>query len=82
MPAHSKYTLENYLLVTSLHQPHVLVFRAAEYAAYSELTQGIISALQSLDATTGAPLPESLYTGLFTAQVQPLPSKMALACAT
>ena len=72
MPAHSKYTLENYLLVTSLHQPYVLVFKASEYAGYSELTRGIVSALQTLDLSAGAPLPEPLKTGVFTAQVQPI----------
>ena len=70
MPAHSKYLLENYLLVGSIHQPHVLIFKSDEYAGYSELTQEIISTLQSFDPDSGSPVPDQLYSGMLTAQVQ------------
>jgi len=72
MPSHSKYLLEDYPLVTSVHQPGVLVFNASEYANYSELTQMIVEGLRDLSATPGAPLPEALYSGPLTAQVAPI----------
>src|SRR4030043_333357 len=39
MPAHTKFALENYLLVGSILQPQVTVFKADEYGAYSDLNQ-------------------------------------------
>ncbi len=72
MPPHSKYVLENYLLVGSIHAPHILIFNSKEYAAYSELTGEIISSFQSYDPASNSPVPEVLYTGMITAQQQPI----------
>jgi hypothetical protein len=49
-----------------------MVFRAAEYAQYTELTASIIAALQNLQYSAGQPLPESLPNGVFIAQAQPI----------
>ncbi len=72
MPTHTKYLLVDYLQAVSIHLPQVLVFNAAEYAQYSELTAGIISALQSFDPAQAADLPDELSIGVINAQIQPI----------
>lgn len=49
----------------------VMVFPASEYAAYSELLQGVVSAL-STGQDTSQPLPRALVQGEFYAQAKPL----------
>jgi len=69
MPQHAKLTLNLYALNGTTYQPQIMIFRSTEYAQYSELTAGIITAMQSLQYVDGQPLPESLNGAMFTAQV-------------
>jgi len=71
MPLHTVFHLNNYI-VPGQHrvQPEILVFRAAEYAQYTDLTAQTIAALQTY--TPGQPLPESLKDGVYQGQIQPL----------
>jgi hypothetical protein len=69
MPQHVKLTLNLYALSDTTYQPQIILFRSAEYAQYSDLTAGIVTALQSLQYVDGQPLPENLDGALFTAQV-------------
>lgn len=68
MPQHVKLTLNLYALNGTTYQPQIIIFRSAEYAQYSDLTAGIVAALQSLQYVDGQPLPENLDGALFTAQ--------------
>ena len=72
MPQHTVFDLDNYAVQGTQYQPQVMVFRAAEYAQYTELTASIIAALQNLQYSAGQPLPESLPNGVFIAQAQPI----------
>ncbi len=72
MPQHTVFDLDNYAVQGTQYQPQVMVFRAAEYAQYTELTASIIAALQNLQYSAGQPLPESLPNGVFVAQAQPI----------
>jgi hypothetical protein len=72
MPRHTVFALDNYAVQGTQFEPQIMVFRAAEYAQYTELTASIIAALQNLQYSAGQPLPESLPDGVFTAQAQPI----------
>lgn len=72
MPQHTVFDLENYAVQGTQFKPQIMVFRAAEYAQYTELTASIIAALQNLQYSAGQPLPESLPNGVFVAQAQPI----------
>ncbi|OGO23901.1 MAG: hypothetical protein A2Y54_00360 [Chloroflexi bacterium RBG_16_51_16] len=70
MPAHTKYGLENYLLVGSILQPQVTVFKADEYGAYSDLNQQTITGLKAYDPNSAGVLPEGLPEGMISAQIR------------
>ncbi len=70
MPVHTKYTLENYLLVGSIFQPQVMVFKADEYGAYSDLNQQTITGLRAYDPNSAVVLPEGLPEGMISAQIK------------
>lgn len=60
MPQHAVVTLNLYALNGNIYQPQIMIFRAAEYSQYSELTASIITSLQSLQYIDGQPLPGDL----------------------
>ena len=66
MPQHIKFTLNLYALNGTQYQPHILIFRSAEYAQYSEKTAGVINTLQTQQYIDGQPLPESLNSEFST----------------
>ena len=70
MPEHIVFNLNGYAREAQYSQPSVLVYPAAEYAQYSDLTQGIIDSLQTLQVAPGQPLPQALINGVISAQVQ------------
>jgi hypothetical protein len=70
MPEHSRLVLIGYPLQDTLFRPQVHVFRASEYAQYTEYTGKIISALQASQFLDGQPLPEGLPDGPFNAHVR------------
>lgn len=72
MPLHTVFHLNNYLIQEHRIEPKILVFRAAEYAQYTDLTAQMIATLQNLQYTPGQPLPENLKDGAYQGQVQPL----------
>lgn len=72
MPLHTVFQLNNYPIQGHQFAPRILVFRAAEYAQYTELTASIVAALQNLQYTSGQPLPAGLPDGVFTAQAAPV----------
>lgn len=59
LPQHTVLTLSNYGVQGTQVTPKIVVFRAAEYAQYSELTAGILAALKS-PYVEGQPLPQPL----------------------
>lgn len=69
MPEHTKMVLNGYQPQGTVLEPQVLVFPAAAYAQYTDLTGQIISTLQGLQYTAGQPLPQGLPAGQFSAQV-------------
>jgi hypothetical protein len=75
MPAHTKYGLENYLLVGSILQPQVMIFKAVEYGAYSDLNQEMITELQTYDPNSVTELPDGLPEGMISAQVRSISFK-------
>lgn len=68
MPQHVKLTLNLYALSGTQFEPHLTIFRAAEYAQYSERTANTISTIQSLQYLDGQPLPENVGSD-FVAQI-------------
>ena len=68
MPQHVKLTLNLYALNGTQFEPHILIFRAAEYAQYTENTASIVNEMQSLQYVDGQPLPEKLGSD-FMAQI-------------
>jgi fumarylacetoacetate (FAA) hydrolase len=60
MPQHVKLTLNLYALNGTQLEPHIMIFRAAEYAQYTENTASIINEMQSLQYVDGQPLSEKL----------------------
>lgn len=68
MPQHVKLTLNLYALNDTQFEPHILIFRAAEYAQYTENSASIINEMQSLQYVDGQPLPEKLDSD-FMAQI-------------
>jgi hypothetical protein len=67
MPAHHQYTIQNYQYAGGIHSPRILVFNAAEFAGYTELTGQIIADLQTHKGEL-EPLPESLSVSNFIAR--------------
>ena len=73
MPLHTVFHLNNYIVLGQHRvEPEIMVFRAAEYAQYTDLTAQIIATLQNLQYTPGQPLPENLKDGAYQGQIQPL----------
>lgn len=70
MPQHVKVILNGYPVSGALLPPEVMVFSAAQYAGYADLTQQIISTLQTLQYQDGQLLPAGLPSGTFNAHVQ------------
>jgi len=68
MPQHIKVTLNLYAVTDGVYEPQIMVFRAAEYSQYSELTAATINQLQSLQYEEGSPLPDGLDAD-FSAQI-------------
>ncbi|MBN8580085.1 MAG: hypothetical protein J0L96_05385 [Anaerolineae bacterium] len=68
MPQHIKVTLNLYAVTDGVYEPQIMVFRAAEYSQYSELTAATINQLQSLQYVEGQPLPDGLDAD-FSAQI-------------
>ena len=70
LPQHTVLTLNDYRVQGAVMQPRIVVFRAAEYAGYAELTANILAALQGR-YTDGQPLPAALK-GQLKAQIHGL----------
>ncbi len=68
MPQHVKLTLNLYALTGTQFEPHIMIFRSAEYAQYGEGNADVMSAMQSLQYVDGQPLPENLSSD-FSAQI-------------
>lgn len=68
MPQHVKLTLNLYALNETQFEPHIMIFRAAEYAQYTENSASIINEMKSLQYVDGQPLPEKLGSD-FMAQI-------------
>ena len=68
MPQHVKILLSLYALTATQFEPHIMVFRSAEYAQYGEGNADVMSAMQSLQYADGQPLPENLAAD-FSAQI-------------
>jgi hypothetical protein len=68
MPQHVKLTLNQYALNGTQLEPHIMIFRSAEYGQYTENTASIINEMQSLQYVDGQPLPEKLGSD-FIAQI-------------
>jgi len=68
MPQHVKLTLNLYALNGTQLEPHIMIFRAAEYAQYTENTASIINQIQSQQYVDGQQLPEHLGSD-FMAQI-------------
>lgn len=72
MPLHTVFHLNNYIIQGHRIESELLVFRASEYAQYTEKTAQIIASLQNLQYTPGQPLPQNLKDGVYQVQIQPL----------
>lgn len=67
MPQHISVMLNLYAVPNGVYEPRIMIFRAAEYAQYSEPNAATISQL-STQYADGQPLPEALAAN-FSAQV-------------
>ncbi|MBL8061959.1 MAG: hypothetical protein JNK32_02995, partial [Anaerolineales bacterium] len=56
MPQHSRFNLVNYPAQGTIFEPHILVFKASEYAAYTDLTAQIVATLTSMNYADGQPI--------------------------
>jgi len=72
MPQHTVLEISGYPLVRSAR---IMVFKASEYAAYTELTQKIINTLQTRTYETAQTAPEELTLGPLGPQTQSLSSE-------
>lgn len=72
MPLHTVFHLDQYPIQGHRLEPEIMIFRAAEYAQYTEKTAQIIADLKNLQYSPGQPLPENLQDGVFQGQVQPI----------
>ncbi|MCB0100462.1 MAG: hypothetical protein KDD74_00335 [Anaerolineales bacterium] len=68
MPQHLVIDLNLYAATGSTFSPRIMIFRADEYSQYSDLTAGIINALQTLQYAEGQTLPQELDAD-FMAQI-------------
>jgi hypothetical protein len=66
MPQHVKLTLNLYALNGTQFEPHILIFRAAEYAQYSENNASVINEMKSLQYVDGQPLSKNLGSNFIT----------------
>jgi hypothetical protein len=70
MPQHTKFTLNNYAVKSeTMLTPTVIVFKADEFAQYSEMTTAMVSDLHNMQYTDGQPVPQSLASTTLMAQV-------------
>ncbi len=69
MPQHSKLVLTGYPIQGALLDPQILVFPAAQYAQYGDLTQQIVSTIRDVPYMDGQPLPPGLPAGPFNSHV-------------
>lgn len=67
MPQHLKLVLDGYPIQGAVLDPQVMLFPAAEYSKYSDLTAQVISTLQTVPYLNGQPLPPGLPAGAFNA---------------
>jgi hypothetical protein len=72
MPEHIVFLLDTYPLQGTAK---IMVFKAPEYAGYSEMTQKIVTTLQTLQYQAGQPISDDLKLGPFNAQARPLSFK-------
>ena len=68
MPQHVKLTLQLYALSGTQFEPHIMIFRAEEYAQYSENNASVINEMKSLQYVDGQPLSKNLGSD-FIAQI-------------
>ena len=71
MPQHLVISLNLYAVADTVYSPKIMIFRADEYGAYSEMTAETINTLRTLQYAEGQPLPNELDT-TFTAQIHGL----------
>ncbi len=69
MPQHSKLVITGYPIQGALLEPQIMVFPAAQYAQYGDLTGQIVSTLRDVPFMDGQPLPAGLPDGPFNAHV-------------
>jgi hypothetical protein len=72
MPQHIVLLLDTYPLQGTAK---IMVFKASEYAGYSEMTQKIVTTLHTLQYQAGQPIPDGLKLEPFNAQARPLSFK-------
>jgi hypothetical protein len=72
MPEHIVFLLDTYPIKGIAK---IMVFRAPEYAGYSDMTQKIVTTLSALQYQPGRPIPNDLKLGAFNAQAQPVSFK-------
>ncbi len=72
MPEHIVLLLDTYPLQGTAK---IMVFKASEYADYSEMTRKIVTTLHTLQYQAGQPIPDGLKLGSFSAQARPLSFK-------
>lgn len=72
MPSHYKYVIQDYQPAQGNLTPMILVFNADEFAAYSDLTKGMIAALRSSNGQSQT-LPDGILSiSSFKGGVKPL----------
>jgi hypothetical protein len=69
MPQHVVLTINGYPLARG---GRVMIFDAAEYAGYADITQQAVATLQSLQYETGQPIPDELELGPLSSRGQAL----------
>ena len=69
MPQHSKLVVTGYPVQGADLDPQILVFPAADYSKYADLTNQIISTLHDVPYMDGQPLPAGLPAGALSAHV-------------
>lgn len=69
MPQHSKLLLTGYPIQGTTFDPQIMVFPAAQYAQYSDMTQQIVTTLRDAPYMDGQPLPPGLPGGVINSHV-------------
>lgn len=68
MPEHAKIDFQNYRLQNTFFSPRLMIFKAAEYAGYDDLTAAIISDLTAYN--NSSPAAETLLLQMLSARIQ------------